>query len=182
MGTITARAERTMSVPVDLLVDAVLALDEWDQWLEIHGGWPDGVPPTPETGHRFRQRVVIHGVGDDVTWTVRESRLPTRIALEGQGSYGSTIALGFSVVGETDPLLTCEVQVRGPWPAPAPLKRVAVRTMEAEFERVLDKIELHVRRTRLGHSLSGAELDRLACSPPPPKLFSAGKRLLGIEA
>lgn len=176
MGTITARCERAPSVAVDELVEAMLDLDGWREWFDLHGGWPDGVPPRPVTGATFRQRVVIHGVGDDVTWSVQSARLPEELALEGAGTYGSTVSIRFGAAS----VLSCELQVRGPWPAPAPLRRVAVRTMELELERALVKLELHVRSARLGESLTASERETLAHTPAPPKLFGVATRMLGV--
>jgi hypothetical protein len=178
MGSITARAERPHAVPVEQLVEAILDLDGWQGWFDLHGGWLDGVPPRPVAGALLRQRVVIHGVGDDVTWVVRESRLPQQLVLEGTGTYGSTVSLRFGVGSS----LSCELGVRGPWPAPASLKRIAGRTMELEIERALMKLELHVRSTRLGEALTAAEQGMLEFTPPPPKLFSVATRMLGVRS
>jgi acetyl-CoA C-acetyltransferase len=73
----------------------------FEEWLTLHGSWPDGVPPGPEQGQSFRQGLKIMGMPADVNWTVEELDPGSKIVMRGAGPMGATLATTITASGST---------------------------------------------------------------------------------
>ena len=105
---IAAHSETIVDVPVARIWELLTDFPLWEQWLPLHGGWPDGPPPTLDKDTQFRQRLGHLGIYDTVDVTVTENTPNHRFVLFAKGSYGADARLTFSV----DPVASQRTRVR----------------------------------------------------------------------
>ena len=73
----------------------------FDEWLTLHSAWPDGVPPAPEQGAAFKQKLTIMGMPADVDWKVTEFEPGARLVMSGEGPMGATLGTTITADGGT---------------------------------------------------------------------------------
>ena len=95
----------TKSVELDRPQEEAFALAtdpaRCEEWLTLHAAWPDGVPPAPETGAAFKQKLTIMGMPADVDWKVEEYEPGSRLVMRGAGPMGATLATTITADGGT---------------------------------------------------------------------------------
>lgn len=73
----------------------------FQEWLTVHNGWPDGVPPSVEPGDTFRQGVKIMGMPADVGWTVEALEPGSKLVLRGAGPLSMALRTTITADGKT---------------------------------------------------------------------------------
>lgn len=94
---IAAHSETILDVPVTRIWERLTDFPLWEQWLPLHGSWPDGPPPSLDAGTRFRQRLGHLGIYDTVMVTITENTPNQQFVLFAHGTYGADARLTFSV-------------------------------------------------------------------------------------
>ena len=73
------------------------ALDRFDEWMTIHGGWCSPPPKQLEKGTEVESLVKVKGFKNTIRWTFTEYKEPELIEMAGTGKGGVKISLTINV-------------------------------------------------------------------------------------
>nr|WP_277351742.1 SRPBCC family protein [Antrihabitans stalactiti] len=147
---IAAHSETIVDVPVARIWELLTDFPLWEQWLPLHGGWPDGPPPTLDKGTQFRQRLGHLGIYDTVSVTVTENTANQRFVLLAHGSYGADARLTFSVDPVAPQRTRVRVGVEILGGLARPLASLAKRGLQKNLNRTTRDLVVVVRGFRSG--------------------------------
>ncbi|OZD70870.1 polyketide cyclase / dehydrase and lipid transport [Rhodococcus sp. 06-1059B-a] len=77
--------------------DKASALDRFDEWMTIHGGWCSPPPKTLSRGTEVESLVKVKGFKNTIRWTFTEYKEPELIEMSGSGKGGVRISLTIHV-------------------------------------------------------------------------------------
>lgn len=77
--------------------DKASALDRFDEWMTIHGGWCSPPPKTLAKGTEVESLVKVKGFRNTIKWTFTEFDEPKLIEMAGRGKGGVKISLTIHV-------------------------------------------------------------------------------------
>ncbi|RRQ25353.1 SRPBCC family protein [Rhodococcus sp. Eu-32] len=77
--------------------DKASALNRFDEWMTIHGGWCSPPPATIEKGTEVESLVKVKGFRNTIKWTFTEYKEPELIEMSGRGKGGIKIAMTIHV-------------------------------------------------------------------------------------
>lgn len=98
-----ARSMATISVSVEMpedpqgAWDKASALDRFDEWMTIHGGWCSPPPKVLSKGTEVESLVKVKGFKNTIRWTFTEFDEPKLIEMSGTGKGGIKISLTIHV-------------------------------------------------------------------------------------
>lgn len=70
------------------LFETIISPPTWEHWFGIHRDFV-GIPPQRlVTGSIFVSEVLLHGMTEEVEWTVSKLDSPTQVSLRGHGQAG----------------------------------------------------------------------------------------------
>jgi hypothetical protein len=73
--------------------DKASALDRFDEWMTIHGGWCSPPPKELTKGTEVESLVKVKGFKNTISWTFTELDEPELIEMSGRGKGGIKISL-----------------------------------------------------------------------------------------
>ncbi|MDJ0394590.1 SRPBCC family protein [Rhodococcus sp. G-MC3] len=77
--------------------DKAAALDRFDEWMTIHGGWCSPPPKELGVGTEVESLVKVKGFKNTIQWTFTEFKEPELIEMSGHGKGGIKISLTINV-------------------------------------------------------------------------------------
>nr|WP_296774312.1 SRPBCC family protein [Rhodococcus sp. (in: high G+C Gram-positive bacteria)] len=77
--------------------DKASALDRFDEWMTIHGGWCSPPPKVLTKGTEVESLVKVKGFKNTISWTFTEFKEPELIEMSGRGKGGIKISLTIHV-------------------------------------------------------------------------------------
>lgn len=77
--------------------DKASALDRFDEWMTIHGGWCSPPPKVLSKGTEVESLVKVKGFKNTIQWTFTEFEEPELIEMSGRGKGGIKISLTIHV-------------------------------------------------------------------------------------
>ncbi|WP_338888165.1 type II toxin-antitoxin system Rv0910 family toxin [Rhodococcus sovatensis] len=77
--------------------DKASALDRFDEWMTIHGGWCSPPPKELNKGTEVESLVKVKGFKNTIKWTFTEYKEPELIEMSGKGKGGIKISLTIHV-------------------------------------------------------------------------------------
>lgn len=77
--------------------DKASALDRFDEWMTIHGGWCSPPPKDLGKGTEVESLVKVKGFRNTIAWTFTEYKEPELIEMSGRGKGGIKISLTIHV-------------------------------------------------------------------------------------
>ncbi|KZF10216.1 MAG: SRPBCC family protein [Rhodococcus sp. (in: high G+C Gram-positive bacteria)] len=77
--------------------DKASALDRFDEWMTIHGGWCSPPPKELNKGTKVESLVKVKGFKNTIKWTFTEFQEPKLIEMSGKGKGGVKISLTIHV-------------------------------------------------------------------------------------
>lgn len=82
--------------------DKASALDRFDEWMTIHGGWCSPPPKVLKKGTEVESLVKVKGFKNTIRWTFTEFDEPELIEMSGKGKGGIRISLTINVRAKGD--------------------------------------------------------------------------------
>lgn len=77
--------------------DKASALERFDEWMTIHGGWRSPLPKPLAKGSEVDSLVKVKGFKNTISWTFTEFEEPKLIEMSGYGKGGIKISLTIHV-------------------------------------------------------------------------------------
>lgn len=77
--------------------DKASALDRFDEWMTIHGGWCSPPPKVIQKGTEVESLVKVKGFKNTIQWTFTEYKEPELIEMSGRGKGGIKISMTIHV-------------------------------------------------------------------------------------
>jgi len=135
----------TKSVELPLSQEDAFALAtdtaRFSEWLTLHAAWPQGVPGAPEQGASFTQSLRIMGMPADVSWTIEELEVSTRIVMRGAGPMGAVLATTITATAVGDgATVSYEAEFSGA-AIQGPMGDMVTKTAGQEIETSLDRLK-----------------------------------------
>ncbi|MFJ4655158.1 SRPBCC family protein [Nocardia sp. NPDC088792] len=99
----------------EALFRTIVAPPTWEYWLGIHREFVGRPPQTLVEGSTLVSEVLVHGMSEEVEWTVKKLEEPTRVVLRGKGRAGVQCDLAYQLQGsESGTTVTASVAFTGP--------------------------------------------------------------------
>lgn len=122
---------------------AIADLDVYGRWMTLHVDFPEGTPDEMKQGESFKEKVRIMGMPGDVTWTVAEFEVGSRIELAGAGPMGTTLTAAFRVEangGGTTVSYSSEFGGAALAPLAATLEKEATKAGQESLEKLRELV------------------------------------------
>ncbi|MEV0293813.1 SRPBCC family protein [Nocardia sp. NPDC050710] len=114
-------------------------LADLDKWLTMHEAWRGEVPSELTVGTKLVGVATVKGLRNRVTWTVKTSEPPRRLALSGSGKGGTKLGLEMLVAPKgSGSQVTVNIELGGA-PLFGPIGAGVARAVKGDIERSLDR-------------------------------------------
>lgn len=133
---------RTLDVAAEKAWAVVSDPSRFAEWNTLHTRWGSEPPTSLEVGTRVTEVVTIKGVVDTIDFTTTACDAPRFVQLEGNGSTGSSVQLGFTV--EPDGADRCVATLHVVFSSSilfGPLGTIIQKAFRKQLDKSLEKLD-----------------------------------------